>query len=823
MGFKKKLILLLALIMFEVSNARFVLAQAPTNIDSLFDDDEEDIPQQNFRQNPAGNNQNNALPTPGGSATNGMDSNSNGSMQGDSGRSGGGDVNYFPKAAKTPKASANASTADKNTKSASTKKDLKTKIPLKDANIEDITNENYPDEVESFDYPNADIADVVTAISELTGKNFIIDPGLHGKISIIAPSRVTVAEAYKAFLAALAINGFTVVPYGKFLKIKSAANAKRDSIQTYSGAYYPNSDVFITRIIHLKHISADDIQKYLRQFNTRDGEFTVYPPTNSIIITDYGTNVEKVTKIIEQLDKPGFDEQLAVVPIKFAKAKDLADLINAIINKDPTKGAQNNMGGFGVPRYRGGIPGQTGTQGTESLSLVTPDERTNAIIVVGNASGVEKVRGLVRKLDYKLDSKDGGVYVYYVRYGEAEKIAQTLTGVAQASNTANQAGTGSSPTAAPNPGFGGFNSMAGTGKADSKAIFGGDVKINADKANNSLVITASKQDYDVIKGILRRIDVQRDQVYVESIIMEMNSTRARSWDANFVQFQSVTDPTTGLKTASPARSGFSSGHLADLLSPTSKGAIIGFGSGETLNITLGSSTIKIPSLLSLISFLTEQTQGNILSTPQVLALDNEEASIEVGEKIPISQNVVSTANGQSTASVNMEDVNITLKITPHISPDSESVRLKLSQEVKQPQSAQTQAKAFVDSTTVVAKRKIDTNLLINSGDTAVLGGLIRDIDSSQETKVPVLGDLPIIGWLFKSSVVRKDKVNLVVFLTPKILRTNKDNHELLNRKAQNRIDWIKKNFNGKDPYGKMIEDLPRAEVKEGTERVKEND
>ncbi|NQZ00969.1 MAG: hypothetical protein HRT45_09935 [Bdellovibrionales bacterium] len=221
----------------------------------------------------------------------------------------------------------------------------KTGKKFSEANPEDITNENFPDLIESFDYPNADIADVIKAIGELTGKNFIVDPQVRGKITIIAPSQITVAEAYRAFLSALAINGLTVVPSGAFLKIKTARNAQRDSIETYSGDYFPNSDQMITRIIKLKYISADEVNKQLRILPSKDGEMVPYPPTNSIIISDYGANIERVMKIINQLDVPGFEEQLEVIRIKYAKAKDIEELLSKIINKgEDTK--------KGVPRFR---------------------------------------------------------------------------------------------------------------------------------------------------------------------------------------------------------------------------------------------------------------------------------------------------------------------------------------------------------------------------------------------------------------------------------------------------------------------------------------
>ncbi|MCB0392552.1 MAG: type II secretion system protein GspD, partial [Bdellovibrionales bacterium] len=269
------------------------------------------------------------------------------------------------------------------------------KLKFSEANPEDITNENFPDLVESFDYPNADISEIVKAISKLTGKNFILDSNVRGKITIIAPSQITVAEAYRAFLSALAMNGLTIVPSGNFLKIRQARAAQRDSLETYTGEYFPNTDQIITRIIKLKYISAEEVYKNLRILNSKDGESHAYGPTNSLIITDYGSHIERVVNILKYLDVSGFEEKLAVIRIKFAKAKDIADLINKIINKDT--GSQSN-----VPRFRRTTQKDTSGGGSESYSLVVADDRTNSVIVVGNDAGIRKIRKLVSQLDFRL-------------------------------------------------------------------------------------------------------------------------------------------------------------------------------------------------------------------------------------------------------------------------------------------------------------------------------------------------------------------------------------------------------------------------------------
>ena len=311
------------------------------------------------------------------------------------------------------------------------------------ANPEDITNENFPDVIESFDYPNADLAEVVKAIAKLTGKNFILDRNVNGKITIIAPSRITIAEAYKAFLSALAMNGFTVVPSGSFLKIRQTRAAQRDSIDTYAGSYFPNTDQIITRIIKLKYISAETVHKSLRMLASKDGEINPYAPTNSLIMTDWGSNIERAMGILRQLDVPGFEEKLAVVRIVHAKAKDIADIINKIINK-------GNDNKSSVPRFRRSRSdsASSGGSGAESYSLVVADDRTNAIIVVGNSAGISKIRRLVGRLDYPIRPEDGGgVQVYYVRHGEAEKIANVLNGIASDSKqqrSQSKSGKGSS-------------------------------------------------------------------------------------------------------------------------------------------------------------------------------------------------------------------------------------------------------------------------------------------------------------------------------------------------------------------------------------------
>lgn len=685
-----------------------------------------------------------------------------------------------------PRGGSNSNSGDTANILNKTEKDRLAKAP-----IEDINSKNFPETIESFDFPNVEITDLIKAIGELTGKNFIIDPGVRGKITITAPTKITVAEAYKAFLSALAINGFTVVPSGSFLKVKSARNAQRDNIETYSGAYYPNADQMITRIIHLKHISASQVNRDLRILPSKDGEMNIYEPTNSIIISDYGSNIDRVMKIISQLDVPGFEEQLEVIPVKYAKSKDLADLVDKIVNKgNKPQGSAPGTFTAGVPRFSRSA-GATSQQGA-SFFMAIPDDRTNSIIVVGNKSGIVRIKKLISQLDFKIRAEEsGGVYVYNVKYGDAEKIAQTLQGVAK--------------DATPKPATGGslLSPIGAGGQMQAQQeIFGGDVKITADKTTNSLVVTASKQDYDVVLSILSKLDAPRDQVFVEAIIMEMSVNDGNSWGIGYYQYGDSGYGKVGFNGLS---------NINDFLSPTGgSGAVIGFGQGKTVEVTdpISKQTLKIPSLLGFINFLKTAKKANILSTPQLMTLDNQEGELEVGDKVVVGENVQNVGtSGTTVRTPQFEDATIKLAIKPFISPASNQIRMEIKQQVAQLSTAST-PKAFQDSTQPLAKRSLKTVINVNNGDTVVLGGLMKEQDQESVTKVPLLGDIPIIGWLFKSRTIVKDKTNMVVFLTPKIVRNTAEANAIVSKKLDERVDFVKAQ-GGVDPYGAKLEEVRR--------------
>lgn len=671
-------------------------------------------------------------------------------------------------------------------------------VDFSQADPEDITNENYPELIDSFDFPNADIADVVKAISELTGKNFIIDSSLRGKITIVAPTQITVAEAYKAFLSALAMAGYTVVPSGKFLKIRSSRQANRDSIQTYSGAYSPDTDQMITRIIHLKHISAEEIYRKLNILTSKDGEAKAYAPTNSLIVTDYGSRIQTIYKMLKQLDVPGFEEQLEVVPIQHAKAKDIAELIDQIINKGGNKKSRGGSFSSGIRRF-GSKNTDTGG-GSSAFSTVIPDERTNAIIVVGNRPGIEKIKKLVKKLDFRLNPEDaGGVYVYYMKYGEAKKVADILNGIAKEASKDSKSKKSSSSSSSK---F--FKSR--TTSTSGNGMFGSDVKITADENINALLVTANRQDYQVVKSLLSKIDIPRNQVNVEAVIMEISATKNDSRGVSIYRF------TPNSAGEAVGRVGFGSGNIGNLFDVTSTGGILGFAGGDDITVSVEGATKTVKSMVGLLTLLKNVTDVNILSTPNITAMDNVEASIEVGENVPVSSST--TQNGSSsTTSITREPVTIKLQIKPRISPGSDAVQLEIKQTVKQLSTKAVKAENLAKNAVSTTERSVNTNITVNDGDTAVLGGLIRETEDVQVTKVPFFGDIPVLGWFFRSKSINKDKANLVMFITPRILRTAQDSKNLVRTRIEERIDFIKRNVGGKDPHGdKAISILDKKDM-----------
>ncbi len=626
--------------------------------------------------------------------------------------------------------------------------------------------------VTSINFRDETLEAVTKSISKLTGKSFIVKDDLgRKKITIISQEDVTIEEAYRAFLSALAMNDLTVVPVGKFLKIVAITEATKMSLHTYSGEYAPSSDGYITRIYHLKYINAEDIQRALQGIvNPRS--LVAYGPTNSLIITDTGANINHIVEIVTHLDIKGFEEQLVVLKIKYASAKDIADQINNFYRDDK----RSSMGSrFSPPPF--GAPSEGG--GGESISKIIPDPRSNSLIIKANSQGIEKIKELISKLDTPVGG-GGKIHVYYLQNSEAEKIAQTLNNV-----------IGGRGGARPPTSF-----MPGMPPQGSPVDFEGEIKLTGDKETNSLVITASLQDFQTLKSVIQKLDIPRKQVYVEAYILEVAVSKSKTLGISYTAGVPAPGFRNGLVGGFSGTTPSTMDIVLDptkFLTPTGSG-VLGFVTRGSTRVTLPNGTgVNIPNATALIRALASDSNANLLSAPQILALDNEESEIQVSEKIPTSSGASTTSTGVIQTNISREDIGLKLKIKPQINEVSDLVRLALDQSIEAISNAKPPS-ALESQSFVSTKRAMKTTVLVKDQDTVVIGGLLRDNVNETTSKVPLLGDIPILGWLFKSTNKETVKTNLLLLLTPTIIKQYGDFRKLFDQKIKERQEFMDKNY-----------------------------
>jgi general secretion pathway protein D len=662
--------------------------------------------------------------------------------------------------------------------------------PLK---IDDETAEGSKDIITDFNFPDADILDIAKTLGKLAGKNFILDKDVKGKITIISNSPITVGEAWKVFLTSLDINGFALIPSGKYLRIARQRDARDKQLKTYTGEFSPDTDALITRVFPLKYISSEEVARTFRSFMPANARIIPYEQTNTVIVTDTGSNIAKLAKMLEILDVEGYDAGIEVVPVKYASAAELSKLIDGLI---PGTGSGGPGGGGGVPRFGGGGGGggrfsARRTKEGGIINTIIADERTNTLIVHANSRGADQVRVLVAKLDQKNPKTAGGgkVHVVYLQFADSEQIANTLN------NFSSQTGKGS--TSLP-----GGPGATGTGANPiANSLFEGSIKIAPDKATNSLVITASPADFVTVQRVINRLDIPRNQVYVEVVIMEIAINRNFEYSANIAG-----PPLLG----SVVNSDLSS-FLTSPLSST--GALLGFAGGGTTNITMNGQSIPIGNVQGLVRAIQGHTNANILATPQIIALDNTEATFESAEKIPVSSTTL-TATGLSQQNITKEPVALSIKIKPQINKVTNFVKMDVATKLSEIQQTNV-PKSLQGQTFSTLERTASTTVIVGDSDTVVLGGLIRSTSSETVTKIPILGDIPLLGWLFRAKNTQALKSNLVILMTPHIVRQYEKIRAILDRKLKERDDFLEANAGGEDSQkwkrDEVIRSLPNLE------------
>jgi general secretion pathway protein D len=614
-------------------------------------------------------------------------------------------------------------------------------------NPRQITKKETPKKYVTIDFDNVDISVVVKFVSELTGKNFIIDDRVKGKVTLISPKKIPIDDVYNVFLSVLEVNGFTVVPSGNMNKILPAAQAREKSLETRtSSGLAETQDRMVTQVISLERANPDEIKRVLDPIVSKTSSVIAYPAAGMLVITDYLSNIRRLQEIISALDVEGAGDQISYIPLQNASASEVVKSLTAIFQQRQAK---------------------------LSTIRAVADSRTNSIIILASISETESVRKLVAMMDKDVPRGESNIQVYRLQNSVAEDLAKVLTSIVQNS--------GSTVSAA-----------AGTPAVPRVAtpVVTKNVQIVSDKATNTLVIMAEREDYRILENIIKQLDVPRAMVYIEALIMEVNANKDFKLG---VEWRGITEH--GSVDGKPAAAFIGSGGAGTSTNPGGYNILDGLINTATIpptglfpggfsmgivgaGITIGG--ITFPNIGAVVQAYKTDSEVSILSTPQIMTLDNEEAEINVGSNVPYltRQDTTSSTTSINYNSYEYRDVGVTLNITPHINEEN-FVRLKISQQV-------TKVTSSTNSTTpTTLKRTAKTTVVVKDKDTIVIGGLVGDSTQDNTYKVPLLGDIPLLGWLFKTNSTSREKTNLYVFLTPHIVRTQADAAALYQDKREN--------------------------------------
>jgi len=559
----------------------------------------------------------------------------------------------------------------------------------------------------------ADINAVISTVAEATGKNFIIDPRVKGKVTIISTKSMNQDQLYQVFLAILDVHGFTAVPAGNVIKILPDSDAKHSGTPANG-----RGEEMVTQVVEIKHIAAAQLVPILRPLVPPQGHLAAHAQTNVLIIADRVSNIERLMKIIEKIDEPSGSE-IEVIQLEHASASEVVRVLTSLQQKNKKSKAS-----------------------AASAPTLVADERTNSILMGGDKSARLALKGLIAHLDTPSETV-GNTHVIYLHYAKAKDLVAVLTGVGKVK-------------------------AKSTSKGKSKAASrqqNNDFNIQADESSNTLVITAAPDIYRSLQAVIRKLDVRRAQVLVEAIIAEIAANKTNELGMQwFVDgSQSGLAPVGATSFGSPGLGSVVATSVAtDTVSPDAAGLL---GSGLSLGVgRFNSDTLNFGGILRA---LAGTSSANLLSTPNIVTMDNEEAEIFVGREVSVptgSFTQTSTSSNNPFTTFKPKQVGIRLKVKPQIN-EGDAIKLDIDQAVD----AITAGDAGT-ANLVTSQRTIKTSVMVDDGQIIVLGGLIADDENNTVQKVPFLGDIPILGAMFRYKRNVKDRKNLMVFLHPTILR-----------------------------------------------------
>ena len=555
----------------------------------------------------------------------------------------------------------------------------------------------------TLNFVDADIRTMIEAVAQRTGKNFIIDPRIKGKVTIISHKAMQADELYGVFLSVLKVHGFAAIPGKNAIKIVPEVNAKQDAIDTLDKVEGYRGDEFVTQVIEIKHVDAAQLVPILRPLVPQRGHLAAYPSSNVLIISDSAANIARLAHIIGRIDRATGGE-IEVIPLEHASATEVVRVITQLESAD--------------------------AKGPRKKSPIIADERTNSILLGGAVAPRMRIRALITHLDTPMDI-GGDTQVIYLKNAVAKDLVPVLTGVSD-------------------------SVAAGKGAKGPAATQSKNISIQADENTNALVITAPPDVFRSLRAVIQKLDIRRAQVLVEAVVAEVSTGTSKELGVQWVGDGSSSNNPAGIISFNDQAAS-----VANLLEDPP--ILSALGNGLTLGLGDFTGDNKVAALINAIS---SNTSNNILSTPTLVTLDNEEAEIVVGNNVPFvtgSYTSTGTDTGNPFTTIERQDVGIKLNIKPQIN-EGNAVKLDVNQEVSQV----TQTEGASDLTT--SKRAIKTSVMVEDGQILVLGGLIEDQLEETEDKVPLLGDIPILGWLFRYKSTRKVKTNLMVFLHPTILK-----------------------------------------------------
>lgn len=614
-----------------------------------------------------------------------------------------------------------------------------------------------------FNLEDADLAELVNHIAGLTGRRFIYGAKVRQiKVTVVSPTPVTLNEAYEAFLSILHANGMTVVPHGRFLKIVDSGGVVSKGTPIYSrGSPVPDTDRIITRLYRLKFAAPSQVVKVLTKFKGKEGDLSTYEAGQLLIMTDTGSNIRRMIRIVEELDVGGTTNKMWIEPVYYGSATDLAKQLNDIYELNKKDGASGG------------------------LSRVIAEEQTNSLIVIGTEESYLRLLELLRRVD-TAPAAEGRIHVLPLQHADADELAKTMTRMIGGSTSSK-------------------NKKQGAAVAD---MFEGDVRLTADQSTNSLVVSSSPRDFAQLRLVIEELDKKRRQVFLEAVIMDVSVDRTN--ELGLAYHGGATTSVVGGED-SVIVGGF---NPLNSIAPTPdqlQALALGVRGPEldgTQNLPGLPAGISIPAFGVFLNALATSGDSNVLSTPHIIATDNTEAEINIGENVPLQTNIAGGlgniaglasqagatggALGALSSGFNFNaqrtDVGTKIKITPHIN-DEHQVRLEIEEEI-----SETGAASGALGAVSITQRTAKTTVVVDDQQTVVIGGLMRDTKSTEEQKVPILGDIPVLGFLFRNSTERVRKTNLLLILTPYVIRDQQDLRRVFQRKMQERQQFLDRYF-----------------------------